>query len=368
MQSKTVSENAVLSTQDVKTMAAAAGPCISIYLPVAPTGVDRREQTVRLKKAVERVQLLLREREVEDSLQRTLLEPIHTLVEGGGYGHAKVLAIFRSPDLFRHYSLLWQLDEMVAVADHFQIGPLLPLLYKHKAFYILTLSQKNIRLLRCTDVSSEEVTLPDSIPHTLEEFMATDQPDHVLDNRSTGGPSTGSMKGVMFGTGTDREKKDEYMQHFYKQIDRGLSDLLRDDPAPVVLAGVDYELALYHNVTKYPNLVDDGVQGAPGGLKGGELHRRAVELVQSQNRLEVEDLLAQYDKLGGTDRTSTDAANILRAAREGRVAHLFLAEGMDTAERYNMAAMQTILNSGQVHFAPLERMPGAETMAALFRY
>lgn len=368
MQSKTMSENAVLSTQDVKTMAAVAGPCISIYLPVAPTGVDRREQTVRLKKAVERVEFLLEEREVESSQKRALLEPIHALVEGGGYGHAKVLAIFRSPDLFRHYSLPWDLDEMAVVADHFQIAPLLRLLHQQKAFYILALSQKNIRLLRCTDDSSEEVTLPDSIPHTLHEFMATDKPDHVQDNRSTAGQATGSMKGVLFGTNTDREKKDEYMQHFYKQIDKGLNGLLKDDPAPVVLAGVDYELALYHHVTKYPNLVDDGVQGAPDGLKGGELHRRALELLQSQNTLEADGLLAQYDKLGGTDRTSTDAANILKAAREGRVAHLFLAEGIEAAERYNVAALQTILNSGEVHIVPLERMPGAATMAALFRY
>jgi hypothetical protein len=64
----------------------------------------------------------------------------------------------------------------------------------------------------------------------------------------------------------------------------------------------------------------------------------------------------------------TDPANILKAAREGRVAHLFLADDVDASERFNVAALQTLLNSGQVHLVERGRLPGGGAMSALLRY
>ena len=46
--------------------------------------------------------------------------------------------------------------------------------------------------------------------------MSSRIPDHVLDNWSAGGPSVGRMKGVVFGTSSDRERHEEYLRHFFK--------------------------------------------------------------------------------------------------------------------------------------------------------
>jgi hypothetical protein len=368
MQSQAVEENAILSAQELREMASAAGPCISIYIPVAPTGVDRREQSVRFKTALNEVTELLKQRGSDQAQISTLLAPIKDVADREEYGTGKSVAIFRSPDLFRQVSLPWEIGEMITVADHFQIRPLLSLLRKPKSFYVLALSQKHIRLLRCTNDSSEEMQLPESFPRNLQQWMATDKPDHMQDNRSNAGPSVGGMKGVMFGTNSDLEKKDEYLWHFYKAVDGSLHDLLKDDPAPVILAGVDYELALYHRVSKYPHLMDDGVHGAPDILKGVDFRQRALELLDAQGTRSLENALTLYEKQGGTDRVSTDPANILKAAREGRVAYLFLADDVDASERFNVAALQTLLNSGQVHMVSRDRLPGGGAMSALLRY
>ncbi len=83
----------------------------------------------------------------------------------------------------------------------------------------------------------------------------------MTDNRATPGPAAGSSKGVMFTTSTDKETKDEYLAHFYKQIDRGLNEILRGKTEPVVPVGVEYELALYRSVSTYPHLIGEGVEG-----------------------------------------------------------------------------------------------------------
>jgi hypothetical protein len=368
MQSQAVEENAILSAQELKEMASAAGPCISIYIPVAPTGLDRREQSVRFKTALNDVTELLKQRGSDQAEIGTLLAPIKDMADREEYGGGKSVAIFRSPDLFRQVSLPWELGQSITVGDHFQIRPLLGLLHKPRLFYILALSQKHIRLLRSTNDSLEEVELPQSFPRDLQEWMATDVPDHMLDNRSNAGPSVGGMKGVMFGTSSDQEKKDEYLWHFYKAVDKSLHDLLKD-AAPVILAGVDYELALYHRVSKYPHLLDDGVHGAQGQEipKGVDLRQRALELLDAQGMQSIESLLALYDKQSA-NRVSTDPANILKAAREARVAHLFLADDVDASECVNVAALQTFLYSGQVHSVPRGRMPGGAEMCAFLRY
>ena len=241
-------------------------------------------------------------------------------------GH-KGLAIYRSPNMLKAFRVPRELTESVSVGDHFNIVPLLPMLNADQTFYILALSQRHIRLLRCTSHSSEEVALPDSIPKTLWEDKQSDQPDHDQNNMATGGPSTGSMRGVISSTNTDREDRGEYLMHFYKHVDKGVTELLKKEGAPLVIAGVDYETAMYRKESTYPQLVEEPVHGAPDGLKGGELHKRALEAVQSYFEIPLAQALARYEKQAGGERASTTVKEIVKGAFDGRVAELILAEG-----------------------------------------
>jgi len=378
-----------LSAEEWKMVIGSEGPCISILQPVHPA-TPRTSKPVRLKKAIESVEQILLNR-LDPSLHRQLLDPLYEFEAGDRQAEDQPgsgLVIFRSPRVFQHFYVSRKLDELVMVADHFYILPLLPLLNSGKIFYILALSQKHIRLLRCTPDSTEEVPLPAWVPRTLEDATQSDQPDHMLDGRSSAGPSTGSMKGVLFTTSNDREAKDEYMLHFYKAVDDGLNELLHNDEAPVVLAGVDYELALYRRITAYRRIAPDGVHGAPDGLKGGELRRRAQDLADASFAEPLDQALKAYERLG-PERRSADWKEAVNAAYDGRVAHLFITEGakefgaFDTAARtvqqhaephpgdedlVNAAAVETLLHGGLVDILPQDKAPIKEPLAALLRY
>src|SRR5580704_11922114 len=90
-------------------------------------------------------------------------------------------------------------------------------------------------------------------------------PDHVLDHRSSAGPSVGSMKGVLFGTSSDRDREDEYLSHFFKEVDKGMHTILRNDTAPLVLMGVENEVAIYRRVSTYPRLLEKAIHGSADG-------------------------------------------------------------------------------------------------------
>ena len=365
------------------------GPCISILQPV-PTLTPRTHRQARLKRAIQSVEQILSERLVDPSRQSQLLEPLYEF-EGGEPASEQEpgggFVIFRSPKIFQRFYVSCRLEETVTVADHFYILPLIPIFNSGKTFYILALSQKHIRLLRCAD-STEEVPFPQHVPRTLEEAIQIDQPDHVLDNRSASGPATGAMKGVMFGTGSMRETKDEYLLHFYRQVDQGLHELLRNDEAPVVLAGVEYEQALYRRVSGYRNLAAGGIQGAADGFKGVDLRRRAEPLAKASFDAPLEQALRAYEKLGAEQRSS-DWKEVVKAAFQGRVAHLFLTEGArefgvfdaatQTVDQHdppgpqdedlvNAAAVETLLHGGLVDILPPDKAPDGANVAALLRY
>jgi hypothetical protein len=95
------------------------------------------------------------------------------------------------------------------------------------------------------------------------------EPDHVLDNRSAGGPSVGKMKGVLFGANTDRER--------HKEVDKGVHHILLGHTAPLILAGVEEEVAVYRHVNRYFRLIEQAVLGSPDAFEPNALHDRAME-------------------------------------------------------------------------------------------
>jgi hypothetical protein len=197
----------------------------------------------------------------------------------------------------------------------------------------------------------------------LRDWLNARQPDHVLDNRSTGGPSIGSMKGVVFGTSTDREKRDRYLKHFFEEVDRGVRSALRDDTAPLVLAGLQEELAVYRRVNTYPYLLEQEVHGSPARLTMPDLLDQARDLLGQSLSEPLRKLFADLER-----RTvSPDAGKIRRMAREGRIEDLLIPE--DTADDHlDVAAMETLRHGGRVFALKPAEMPGGAPALAVLRH
>lgn len=386
-----ITETNQLSLDELKQLGGAAGPCITILQPLLPAANESKQNKARIKAAVQNAQRILGEKNIGGKPAHELLDPLFNLTDEVDFsGSYQGVAIFRSPGIIKYFLVSGKLPESVTVADHFLVRPLLPVVDAERTFYVLALSQKHIRLLRCANHSAAvEVPLPDSVPKTLHEDMQSEKPDHVQDNRSTGGPSTGAMKGVTFSTNTDRETKDEYLLHFYQHVDRGIRELLKDTKAPLVLAGVDYEVAIYKKINSYPRLAEDAVQGAPDGLKGGELHKRALEAVQSYFESDLKKALTLFEEQMGGDRATKTVKDIVRGAYEGRVLYLLIAENAEYSGNFdeathnvqghkhpmpgdedllNAAGLQTILHGGHVFVVPASKVPDGAPAVAVLRY
>jgi hypothetical protein len=316
------------------------------------------------------------------------LEPIEGIVRElqSDYPGSPV-AIFRSPSTLLAIPAP-QLKPVALIEDRFDLRSLLGVAASQKSFWILALSQNRTRLLKCTEATSEEVPLEDTFVN-LHESMQTKQPDHVLDNRAAAGPSAGSSGGVMFGTAADADNKDQYLTNFFLQIDRAVNAALRGQRDPLVVVGVEYELALYHRLNTYAHICEPGIHGSPDGLDGREMHRRVLDFLTERTAARGTEINGDFDKKVGTGHASTHVQEIVAAAFQGRVSHLYLQENATYMGSYDRvrqrvkhtndpldspedlvaaAAYQTIIHGGEARILPASALPGGVPVCALFRY
>lgn len=365
------------------------GLCVSIFMPTFRAGAESQQNQIRLRNLLRGAEEKLISCGLRQQEAKALLEPVQGLIGNVMFWRKQSdgLAIFLSSDVFRYYLLPEDFDELIVVANRFHIEPLLPLLSSDYRFYLLTLSQNEVRLFEGTNRGLIEVT-SDAIPKNINEALQYDEPEKQI--RFHKGASRGSDRSSMIsGHGAELDDTKENLLKYFRMIDKGLREVLRDEQAPLILAGVEYQFPIYKEANTYPYLVDEGIAGNPKGLSMDQLHRQARAIIGPHFQKAENDAIAQYKRSQGTGLTSKDIKEIIEGAYHGRVKALFIAKGYQQWGSFNLdygdlklhdkmevgseglpglAAVQTFLNGGTVFILPLEKMPDETQMAAVFRY
>lgn len=366
------------------------GPCITVILPPYRPGEPGKPAAAILKTDLQEAASKLAARKISKPVIEELLEPLHQLTheEESLAGSGLARAILRSHGVFRQFDLPVPPipAQACAVGDCFWIRPILKSLALPQKIYVLDLSKKSVALLECAQSDVARIELPKGTPRTLDEALNFDAPDHDLMNRSSAGPSNGAMGGVKFGTGAGREAQRGHLHDFYKAVDRGVNEFLRSAESPLVLAGVEEDVAAYRSANTYPHLAEKNIPaGAGEPLASSQIRRQARDAVLLDFERKAELRLAGQKERFATARFSTDLDAILRAAAEGRISDLYLDDNgrhignfegkifgghsnWHNEDLLNVAAVETLLAGGAVHPLPSFSMPKGVVAAAMFRY
>jgi hypothetical protein len=114
-------------------------------------GTTTQQDPIRFKNLIRQAEELLVSSGLRGQDARDLLEPVKKLDNSEFWQYqSDGLAIFISTNVFRYYCLPLNFEELVVVTDRFHFKPLLPLLTGDGKFYILALSQNDVRLLQGT--------------------------------------------------------------------------------------------------------------------------------------------------------------------------------------------------------------------------
>ncbi|MFA4904322.1 MAG: hypothetical protein WC600_16430 [Desulfobaccales bacterium] len=365
-------------------------PCVSVYMPTHRIPTENQQDRTRLKNLLRQAQESLQAYGLRLAEAEALLEPATRLLGAIPFWKDKRdgLALFISPGIFRQYQLPTSFESLVVVAHRFHVKPLLGFL-GGKEFFVLALSQNAVKLFEGSPFGLSAIDDPEGVPKSLADALKYDELIKQLQFRT--GIGTGGARGeraAMFHGQSADDAKDR-IQRYFRQIDQGLRDLLREAQSPLVLAGVEYLLPIYKEVNTYPHLLNGGIPGNPEGVNPEDLHRQAWAQVEPYFKREQEEAAARYRQLAGTGRTSYDPGEIVPAAYHGRVECLFVAVARQQWGDYDpganqvnlheapqpgsfdlldLAATQTLLNGGAVYAVEPSEVPDETLLAAVFRY
>jgi hypothetical protein len=366
------------------------GPCVSIYMPTERAGGDTKQNPIRLKNLIGQAADGLEQAGVRSLESQAILRDATALLADTLFWQRQSdgLALFMAPGFFLGFRQPLPFSELALVGPRFHVKPLLPLLSSHGRFYLVALSQHEVRVFRGTTYGVDELQIAD-VPESLADALKFDEFEAELQyHTATAGQGLhGRRPAIFHGHGAGGDIEHDSILRYFRKVDQGLSEVL--DGAPLVLAGVEYLHPIYAAANTYANLVPEGVRGNPESMSASELHSLAWPIVRA--RLEAERATAVERFLGqiGTGIASEDVAETVRAAAEGRVDLLFVdvtghAWGVldrdtlevhaedgpspENADLLDQAAVHTLRNGGKVYALPPHEMPVQAPVAAVFRY
>jgi hypothetical protein len=360
-------------------------PCVSIYLSIV--AVETAHQRLL------RVQDLIRKAEGQlgdfstsaDQVESWLAvawraieknRPLQPAAQG--------LAIFMSSDFLSYSYLRGAVVDRVMIAKEFSIRGLLPVMPQNHHFFVLSLSQKRVRLYEGSAGGMRERVLRKIPKDVRDDFLGHSfQREYQLHTASS---RASAQKGAIF-HGPSLDEKDR-VAHFLGRVERGVAVALKGQQAPLILAGVDYLVSIYRNVNTYAHLADDAIGGSPDQLPLNELFAAAWKIVGQDLLKHQQSAFAVYREHANTPLTASNLGEILSAAQGGRIRFLFVApsderwgsfispttvhvhekrEAGDT-ELLNLAAVLTIRNGGQVFVATPGQLGEGADATAVFRF
>ncbi len=374
------------------------GTAVSIYLPTARAGSEVQGDRLRFRAALERARELAASEEEGATPDEELaaLEPLVDDREFWRY-QGDGLAVFAAPGLRRVYRIPSAVPELVVVGPTFHTRPLIDLLQSPDRYWVLGLGRDEVRLWEGT---AEGVTPMDlaGLPRSLRDALGFDfERDDEIVHRRKAGPSRGERgrgghQPTFHGHGMGHDDSEPELRRFFKQVDRGLGDLLSDEIGPVVLAAVREYHPLYRDVSSLDNLAPEGVEASVGDWSAERIHEAAWPHAEEAALEKVDEALELWERAYGQGKGEMDLANVARLALAGRIRLLLserdrrvwgtldrdtgalevLREGGDdpgdhAVELLDELAEMVILRGGNALVLSPERMPTDTGAAAVLR-
>jgi len=390
MRAVNLSEIDVVTDSDLRALAGHQdGPCLSMFMPTHRAGPETRQDPLRFRNLLGEAAARLSDQGLTSREVVDFLAPVATLDGDAMFWRhmADGLAVFLAPGLHRRFRVPLDLEEGVFVGAGFRLRPLLPLTSENGSFFVLSLSQNEVRLFEATRSSIGEVNLG-AVPASMAEALADEEHERQLQVRSSG-KANAAGRSMYHGHGAGGEIDKQQLERYFRAVDGGLGGVLGEGRHPLVLACVAYYAPIYRALSRYPVIVDGCVEGSPEGRGPQELHAAAWPLVAPLLAAARLDSEAHLAAVAGTGRSLHEPAAIADAARQGRVETLFLSapetapeqldpDGQDVGtpggappgdeDLLEWATRDTILAGGAVFAGDPGELPGGGLAAALLRY
>lgn len=386
----------MLTHADLRRLAETSEPyCVSIYMPTHRTGVETRQDPLRLKGLLDNVEERLKAGEIRSTEVRAILEPARRLLDRSTFWahQADGLALFLRSEGMETFRLPRRFAELSVVDNQFYVTPLFQVINEDTTFFILAISPKRVRLLR----ASRDVVKPvevEGLPKNFDELGKYIDTERLLQFHTRAAPAGRRPRGraAVFhgqGVGTDDAQWKKQLLDFCHMVARKLRPTLNEGRSPLVLAADQSLVPIYREANSYAHTMDDAVLGNPDDASEKQLRDAAWPIVREQQEKARSRVLEEFGDAMAKNQASALVEQVVPAAFDGRIATLLVGEGcqrwgqFDTTTRQivvrderqagdeeliNRAAIEAYRKGGEVYGYELDKMPDRSPLAAVYRY
>lgn len=364
------------------------GPFISLYQPTFRHRPENRQDLIRFKNLIQRIQNSLTQKYPKSEIEKRM-KPFNGLAEDKAFWNNTKdgLAILSCKNKTIVYKLSRPVKEFAVVADSFHIKPLIRAYQSADRYHLLGLSRKNFILYEGNRYGFEEVQLDSDIPRTVEDVLGDEYSEPYLNPGAYGGTGGAPM---YHGHGGRKDEINKDTERYFRYVDKlVLDNFSKLTNIPLILVGLDEHHGLFRNITNNPHLISDGIKKDYETISKDELRKEAWRIIEPFYLEKTKQLVERYELQKSKFLGSDDLAQVARAVLENRVDALMIEsdrieagkinketgllergdiENPDNDDMLDDLAQMVYEYKGEVVILPEERMPSTTGVAAIYRY
>ncbi|TWT60134.1 baeRF7 domain-containing protein [Rubinisphaera italica] len=346
---------------------------ISLYIPTERAGREVLQNRIRFKNILGEVEGKIQDAGSAGEKFNKQLKELHTWEKDDDWWQHQSdgLAVFLDGVNIHRWRIPVSVPSICTCEEFFTLRPLCELLQDDGQYYLLGVSQNQVRLFQGTKTSIVELH-PEALPENLRSALNIDEYVSSLQQHSTSANGTAAMFHGHGGSDLDVKKQDEILQYF-RHINRALSSYLGNERRPLVFAGVDYLFPIFKEACEYNTLLEDAVIGNPDHLDADQLHSKSWPIVEPFFATKRNSALERFQAAGPEGQGIDDLDSIVQAADQGQVETLLVKDShanrvpnRGEQKMMNLAIVKTLRAGGSVFTVPAEKL--TRPAAAILRY
>ncbi|GAA4453794.1 hypothetical protein [Novipirellula rosea] len=342
-----------------------AKPCVSILMRTHRSGPDTQQGSIRLKNLLNDASKKLKSLDHDDAILDQVKEAVR--VSNFWQHQGEGLAIFVTPDECQMFRLNREVDEIVHVGETFLLLPLIREQGNRDRYFVLSLTWDEAKLYQRRGESLELIET-DSLPAKFNDLILPRDPEVSLQNRShqSIGNAGGSSTAMFHGHGQGEDKIEADREHYLSLVGEEVVGAMYNTGLPLVVVATE-------EVNGHLRAVSDVSVDAKVGASPSQWSE--VELRDHAHKAIAPILGAQHDKFEdrfGTavaqSKGSSDIADVLDAAKNGRIDTVMIRDGARELNRVNQVVIETLRNGGDVFSKLNDGSSEAAEVAAIYRF
>lgn len=307
------------------TSAVRESPSVTLAIRIPTDRTEQLKHSIEMKNLFQNTKKELVDRyqkrayeELASALELIEVEVMSTSVPGS-------YVYFISNQFYEGVKLPFEVENDYYVSDRFITKKIIRKLSDTHHYYVLTLSEKEARLLEYHKETLIKEVKDTHFPVLNQGYWTSDR---LLN-------SMGSVRS-------------NYQKEFYKLVDSELQYFINKEPHPIVLAGVSENVAVYKQIANQNERIVGELNGNFTSDKGEsplEIGQKSAQLIEAYVESEKQQVIASLDQFNSQGRLESDLVTIYMAAINGRAQKLIV-----DSEYYHAAHVK----DGQVRLTDID--------------